>query len=145
MPIHVNKAALKECRLKNYWSQEELAVVTGLSVRTIQRAEATGEISRETAKSLASVFETTIEELELEMHTSTLKRSYLPGVISGIFFALLGTAIGIFAAADYSFPKILAFIAADPIGPILGLSGILLGSTCAIFGAWLGQRRGHTL
>ncbi len=45
------------------WSQEHLAALSGLSLRTIQRVEAGNSASNETLKSLASVFEIDISKL----------------------------------------------------------------------------------
>lgn len=54
---------VKKLREKKYWSQEQLANMAGLSLRTIQRVEAANPASKETLKSLASVFEIDISEL----------------------------------------------------------------------------------
>ena len=54
---------VKKLREKKYWSQEQLANMAGLSLRTIQRVEAGNPASKETLKSLASVFEIDISEL----------------------------------------------------------------------------------
>lgn len=51
---------VRKLRLKRGWSQEQLAELTDLSVRTIQRAERGQKPSLETARSLASVFEVDI-------------------------------------------------------------------------------------
>ena len=48
---------VRKLRLKKGWSQETLAELTGLSVRTIQRVERGHKVSLETARSLASVFQ----------------------------------------------------------------------------------------
>lgn len=48
---------VRKLRLQRGWSQEQLAELTGLSVRTIQRVERGATPGLETAKSLASVFE----------------------------------------------------------------------------------------
>ena len=47
---------VRKLRLQRGWSQEQLAELTDLSVRTIQRAERGQKPSLETARSLASVF-----------------------------------------------------------------------------------------
>ena len=54
---------IQERRLEHGWSQEDLALHTGLSVRTIQRIETGKRASLESLKSLAAVFETTVSEL----------------------------------------------------------------------------------
>ncbi len=48
---------LRKLRLQHGWSQEQLAELTGLSTRTIQRIERGGQASLESAKALAAVFE----------------------------------------------------------------------------------------
>lgn len=48
---------VRKLRLQRGWSQEQLAQLTGLSVRTIQRVERGQKPGLETATSLASVFE----------------------------------------------------------------------------------------
>jgi XRE family transcriptional regulator, regulator of sulfur utilization len=48
---------VRKLRLKKGWSQEQLAELTSLSVRTIQRIERGQKPGLESAKSLASVFE----------------------------------------------------------------------------------------
>jgi len=48
---------LRKLRLQKGWSQEQVAELSDLSVRTIQRIERGGQPSLESAKSLAVVFE----------------------------------------------------------------------------------------
>lgn len=48
---------VKKLRLRRGWSQEQLAHITNLSVRTIQRIERGNKPGLETATALASVFE----------------------------------------------------------------------------------------
>jgi len=55
---------VKKLRVQNNWSQEELAVLSGLSARTIQRVESGQSASLETLKSLASVFDVDIDRLK---------------------------------------------------------------------------------
>jgi len=54
--MKLNYKKIKSLREKHYWSQDELASISGLSIRTIQRVEKTGNSSLETMKALASVF-----------------------------------------------------------------------------------------
>jgi transcriptional regulator with XRE-family HTH domain len=55
---------IQKMRLKRGWSQQQLAEISGTSLRTIQRIEAGAPPSLETLKSLASVFEISIEDLQ---------------------------------------------------------------------------------
>lgn len=55
---------IQKLRLQRGWSQQQLADVSGISHRTIQRVESGAMPSLETLKSLAAVFETSIEDLK---------------------------------------------------------------------------------
>lgn len=54
-------------RLQRGWSQEQLADLSGLSVRTIQRIERGGGASVESLKALAAVFEVDFRQLRQEV------------------------------------------------------------------------------
>ncbi len=58
--------SIKQRRLDRGWSQEDLAMHSGLSARTIQRIESGQKAGLESLKSLAAVFETTVSELMQE-------------------------------------------------------------------------------
>lgn len=63
MEMKVNAPLLKQSREDRGWSQEHLAAITGLSVRTIQRVETSGIASAETKMALASALELDIARL----------------------------------------------------------------------------------
>lgn len=54
---------MKRLRINKRWSQEQLAHLSGLNVRTIQRVEKGKRVGLETLKSLAAVFEISTDEL----------------------------------------------------------------------------------
>lgn len=58
---------VKKLRESRNWSQEQLAQMAGLSMRTVQRVEAGNNASMETLKSLAAVFEVSIDTLTEEI------------------------------------------------------------------------------
>lgn len=58
---------VRRLREKRNWSQEQLATLSGLNVRTIQRIESGNKASLESLKSLASVFEVDISTLTEEV------------------------------------------------------------------------------
>ena len=60
---------VQKLRLQRGWSQEQLAELSGLSVRTIQRIERGLPASNETLKSLASVFEIDFSTLQATQET----------------------------------------------------------------------------
>lgn len=65
---------LQKLRLQKGWSQQQLADLSDLSVRTIQRIEQGQAASTESLKSLAAVFEIDFSTLqESAMHTPSLE------------------------------------------------------------------------
>lgn len=58
---------VRRLREKRNWSQEQLATISGLSTRTIQRIESGNKASLESLKALASVFEIDISKLQEEI------------------------------------------------------------------------------
>lgn len=57
MDMQVDAQLIRNERLKRAWSQEQLAQVSGLGIRTVQRIESGGNASLETVKALAAVLE----------------------------------------------------------------------------------------
>lgn len=62
---------IQKLRLKQGWSQQQLAEASGLSARTIQRIEAGQTPSIETLKSLAAVFNVDFSSLQPENTMAT--------------------------------------------------------------------------
>jgi DNA-binding XRE family transcriptional regulator len=63
MEMKVKSSLIRKYRSERLWSQEQLALVCGLGLRTIQRIEARGSGSQETIKALAAVFDVNSETL----------------------------------------------------------------------------------
>jgi transcriptional regulator with XRE-family HTH domain len=64
LPMNENPhIAIQKFRLRHGWSQEQLATLSGLSVRTIQRLERGNAASPETLKAVATVFEIDFSQL----------------------------------------------------------------------------------
>lgn len=61
--MQINSARLRELRAARQWSQEQLANLSGLNLRTIQRLESGARISTESLRALAAVFEVPAESL----------------------------------------------------------------------------------
>ena len=62
--MKISPAAVRRMRLSRGWSQDQLAIVSGISLRTVQRVEAGGFASMNTAVSLAATFEVQLFELQ---------------------------------------------------------------------------------
>ncbi|GLQ97778.1 DUF805 domain-containing protein [Dyella mobilis] len=63
--MHIHSDRLRELRAARQWSQEQLAKLSGLNLRTIQRLESGAKISMESLRALAAVFEVSAESLLL--------------------------------------------------------------------------------
>lgn len=55
--MQLNPSKIRQLRSDRGWTQQQLAEICGLSLRTIQRVELQGIASLETSKSLAAAFE----------------------------------------------------------------------------------------
>ena len=71
---------VRKLRLQRGWSQEDLAQLSGLSVRTIQRIERGKRGGLESLKCLAAVFETDVTNLMQENEMADSKTSQIPGL-----------------------------------------------------------------
>jgi transcriptional regulator with XRE-family HTH domain len=69
---------IQQRRLDRGWTQEELALHSGLSSRTIQRAESGKSVGSESLKCLAAVFETSINNIIQEQNMDIIKNEVKP-------------------------------------------------------------------
>jgi transcriptional regulator with XRE-family HTH domain len=74
MDMKVDSSYIKRERERRAWSQEHLAEVTGLGLRTIQRIEKTGAASYESARSLAAVLGVDVAKLRVESAPPAARR-----------------------------------------------------------------------
>ena len=85
MDMKVDSQKLIQLRNAKAWSQQHLADVSGLSLRTIQRIEKTQSASHDLIGALASVFETTPDALLMNVgillnNPIDMSKSYLNAV-----------------------------------------------------------------
>lgn len=69
-----NLRDIKKMRLDRHWSQEQLAEMSGLSTRTIQRIENGENAGLESLKSLAAVFETNITDSDKKEEIEQIRK-----------------------------------------------------------------------
>lgn len=62
--MKISPSSVRRLRLERGWSQEQLAVASGLSLRTVQRVEAEGVASLATAASLAATYAVPLIQLQ---------------------------------------------------------------------------------
>jgi len=63
--MKLNPSSIRKLREERAWSQEHLAEVAGLSLRTVQRVESDGSASHDTRLALAAVFELDVSSLSV--------------------------------------------------------------------------------
>ena len=74
MKIHVG--LVLKARKQKSWSQEELAIASGLNLRTIQRIESEASASLQSLKALASALEIDTQDLNIEDKVMPQKWEY---------------------------------------------------------------------
>ena len=127
---------IRELRKQKYWSQDQLAQMSGLSIRTIQRIERDQKAGLESLKALSAVFDIEISELQreavdavgiitAEQDDQTRKEAYTEGV-KGIY-KLAGLAI-------FSLITTFVFVVDDTTG--WGFIGLMAASWAVIIGVY---------
>jgi transcriptional regulator with XRE-family HTH domain len=65
MDMQIDSQRIRSEREKRAWSQEHLAKLTGLGLRTVQRIESSGSASYESVSAIAAVLEISVSELRV--------------------------------------------------------------------------------
>ncbi len=126
----INKELVKRLRTARGWSQEELAIASDLSARTVQRLESNGGGSTNSIKSIASALEVEMHNLEEKPRTHLIGvRWGYGGVIVGVTLALIAIAANWIAGDGSAFE----------VGISLGLVGLIAGMSCSFIG-WASGR-----
>jgi transcriptional regulator with XRE-family HTH domain len=88
----INLRDIKKMRLERHWSQEHLAEMCGLSIRTIQRIENGENAGLESLKALAAVFEINITDSDKKEEIEQIRKeeAYVEKVKG--FYKLFGVA-----------------------------------------------------
>jgi transcriptional regulator with XRE-family HTH domain len=119
--MHINSPRLRELRTARQWSQEQLARLSGLNLRTIQRLESGAKVSMESLRALAAVFEVPAESLLVGGATPgpSALQAMREGVLRGLEFT------GVTPRAEFwwfalAVAMVLAFaqLLADAMGPL---------------------------
>lgn len=105
MDMLIDKHFIKAKRESRAWSQGQLADVSSLSIRTIQRIESTGNASYESVLAIAAALEVPIESLKVSepQNTSKKRQPYsrlFAGFSSGVAITLLSLFFYSAAQAD---------------------------------------------
>jgi transcriptional regulator with XRE-family HTH domain len=97
MEVNIDRHFIRSERERRAWSQEHLATVADLGVRTIQRIEATGLASYESAKAIAGAFEMPVSEI---VPAAPIRKSWYPELKSRSARATAAIAASVLAAAS---------------------------------------------
>lgn len=103
MQLNTDAAKIKRWREERHWSQEHLADLAGIGLRTVQRIEKGEPASRETMKALAAAFNVDVMALAVDPGTEAAEivRKKDAKLIAGM-------RLGFFiSAASYVFGMIL--------------------------------------
>jgi DNA-binding XRE family transcriptional regulator len=119
--MNIDAAVVKTIREQKAWSQEQLASVAGISLRTVQRVEAEGVASAETRMALASALGVSAQRL---FCIDPAPRPQSVGSRIGMVCGWLGWALG----------GLFSLVGAHGAG----LSGAEAGVTCGAIGLFLG-------
>ena len=74
--MNINRSLILALRKQRSWSQDELAVSSGLNLRTVQRIERSGVASIQSRKALAAAFNIDVSDLDSPEETMTTKYEY---------------------------------------------------------------------
>ena len=74
--MNINAVLVKQLRSERSWSQDELAIASGLHLRTVQRIEKEATASLQSRKSLAATFGISIKDLDYQEVTTMRKHEY---------------------------------------------------------------------
>ena len=131
MDVNVNGELIKLLRSQRSWSQDELASVSGLSIRTVQRIEISGACSLESKKALASVFEIEAKSLEIDDHAIAMGIQNTKGTRYGY----IGAGIGLLSAySAITYSLLTGSMSGDSAGLYYGVIGAICGICVAIIG-----------
>ena len=127
--MKIDAELVKRMREERSWSQEHLATVAGVSLRTIQRLESEGSASLETRMALAGTFGIPAAHLLLKQHGRAPVSLWhklgvgcgILGAVTGLLFAWSGALVS--PSSDHEF----------------GVMGALTGLTCAFVGCIVGS------
>ena len=87
MEVQLRPELIRAERERRAWTQEHVAELAGLGVRTIQRVEATGTASVESATALSAVLEIPLTALRADVPVAGGDTGWTPEIIDGVVLA----------------------------------------------------------
>jgi transcriptional regulator with XRE-family HTH domain len=74
--MNINRNLILALRKQRSWSQDELAVSSGLNLRTVQRIERSGVASLQSRKALAAAFNIDVSDLDFQVESMKTNYEY---------------------------------------------------------------------
>lgn len=125
----IKKDLIRTLRGERSWSQDQLASISGLSLRTIQRIEKQGTCSLDSKKALASAFDLDVVNLE----QNAPKTKTINSAKRGLVFGFTGVLIGLLCAyAGITTSLLSNHITLSEAGLYYGVGGAFSGIACSI-------------
>lgn len=126
--VIVNKTLVKELRIKHSYSQEKLAAIVGVNLRTIQRIESNGVASLDTRGALANALGVMPEDLDVEEASVVAIVRGRPERPPRALLVVAGAALVVLGVATLA----IAIYGVEPIGlmtppAVIGLSISMTG------------------
>mgnify|MGYP006079056171 CR=1 FL=1 len=132
MDTMIDKNRVRKLRSQRAWSQDHLASVSDLSLRTIQRIENDGSCSLESKKALAAVFN--IKPSDLDVQVDAIRN--LAASKRGRMFGFVGVTAGFVCAyIGITLSLMLGQITSAEAGLYYGAVGAFCGICCGVIGA----------
>ena len=137
----INNNLIKRLRNQRAWSQEQLASISGLSLRTVQRIENEGKCSLDSKRALAAALDLEANELSLDLVASAViasndrgRKFGYGGVIIGLICSYTGITMSLLSGG----------ITSGEAGEYYGVVGAFVGVSFAVIGALSNRYRAHT-
>jgi len=127
----IDKDSVKKLRNERSWSQDQLASISGLSLRTVQRIENEGSCSLESKRALAAAFEVSSSNLDVNVTAINALASNRRGRKFGFAGAVVGL-VGAYIGITISLAS--GHITSGEAGIYYGSVGAFCGMCCAIIG-----------
>jgi transcriptional regulator with XRE-family HTH domain len=125
--MNINRTLILSLRKQRSWSQDELAVSSGLNLRTVQRIERSGVASLQSRKALAAAFDIDVSDLDLQEESMKIKYEYRV-----VRFDMKWNALGMKLGTDFAeMEKQMNALGAER-WELVKLSEIIGGGTCTV-------------
>lgn len=129
--MKISAAVVRHLRLARGWSQEQLALASGLSLRTIQRVEADGSASLGTKVCLAATFGIQLAELAVDAGNQKFIRENGAQPISALLIGV-GVLACVLISESGRLPGLPTSAALAALNVLMGVLGAMLSMPAAL-------------